>query len=71
LGETAGAVSVSTISAGSVASKRPDYALNSGTLTMSGAASFNVDTGLTATISSAIAGTNTLWKLGVGTFDLG
>jgi autotransporter-associated beta strand protein len=38
---------------------------------MSGVPSnFNVDTGVVATISSTIAGTNTLWKLGAGTLIL-
>src|SRR6185503_8473626 len=45
-------------------------ALNSGQLTMIGTASFNMDSGMTATISSTIAGTNTMMKLGTGTLIL-
>jgi autotransporter-associated beta strand protein len=68
---TAGAVTASTVSANSLAFKTTGYSLNSGTLTMIGAShSFEVDTGVTATISSAIAGTNTLVKLGAGTLIL-
>jgi len=67
---TAGAVTVSTVAANSVAFKTTGYALSAGTLTMAGAASFNVDTGVTATINSTLAGTNTLWKLGAGTLIL-
>lgn len=62
-----GAVTVSTVSANSLFFKTTGYSLNSGTLTMLGAAtSFNVDTGITATINSTIAGTNTMVKLGAG-----
>jgi autotransporter-associated beta strand protein len=64
---TAGAVTVSTVSPNSISLKASSYSLNSGTLTMIGAATFNVDTGITATVSSTIAGTNTLVKLGAGT----
>ncbi len=67
---TAGAVTASTVSANSVAFKTTGYSLNSGTLTMFGAASFNMDTGVTATVSSTIAGTNTMVKLGAGTLIL-
>lgn len=68
---TAGAVTASTISANSLAFKTSGYSVNSGTLTITGpASSFNVDTGVTATISSTIAGTNTMVKLGAGTLIL-
>ncbi len=67
---TAGAVTASTVSASNIAFKTTGYSINSGTLTMTGAANFNVDTGITATISSTIAGTNTIWKLGPGTLIL-
>jgi fibronectin-binding autotransporter adhesin len=67
---SAGAVTASSISANSLAFKTTGYSLTSGTLTMIDAASFNVDTGVTATISSAIAGTNTMWKLDAGTLIL-
>lgn len=67
---TAGTVTASTVTANSLAFKTTGYSVNSGPLTMSGAASFNVDSGVTATISSTIAGTNTLWKLGAGTLIL-
>src|SRR5438128_974219 len=68
---TAGAVTASTVSANSIAFKTTGYSLNAGMLTMIGAPpNFNVDTGVTATISSTIAGTNTIWKLGAGTLIL-
>lgn len=68
---TAGAVTASTISASNLSFRSSGYAVNSGTLTMTGVPSnFNVDTGVVATISSTIAGTNTLWKLGAGTLIL-
>jgi autotransporter-associated beta strand protein len=68
---TAGAVTASTISANSLAFKTTAYSVNSGTLTMMGVPSnFSVDTGVTATISSTIAGTNTMVKLGPGTLIL-
>jgi autotransporter-associated beta strand protein len=68
---TAGAVTASTISANSLSFKTTGYSVNSGTLTMTGVPSnFNVDTGVVAIISSTIAGTNTLWKLGAGTLIL-
>jgi len=67
---TAGTVPASTVSANSLAFKTTGYSVNSGTVTMIGAASFNVDTGVSATINSTIAGTNTLWKLGAGTLVL-
>src|SRR5437667_1495319 len=63
---TAGAVTVSTVSANSLAFKTTGYAVDSGMLTMIGAATFNVDAGLSATINSTIAGTNTQVKLGAG-----
>jgi len=67
---TASVVTGSTVSANSLAFKTNGYTINSGTLTMLGAATFNVDTGVTAVISSTIAGTNTLVKLGAGTLIL-
>lgn len=67
---TAGAVTASTVSANSLSFKTTGYAVDSGTLTMSGAASFTVNTGVVATISSTIAGTNTMSKLGAGTLVL-
>jgi len=67
---TAGTVPASAVSANSLAFKTTGYSVNSGTVTMIGAASFNVDTGVSATINSTIAGTNTLWKLGAGTLVL-
>src|SRR5436190_2563785 len=67
---TAGTVSASTISASNLAFKTTGYSVNSGTLTMNGAASITVDSNVTATISSTIAGTNTLWMLGAGTLIL-
>jgi len=61
----------STVSANSLAFKTTGYSINAGTLTMIGAPyAFTVDTGVTATISSTIAGTNTLVKLGAGTLIL-
>jgi fibronectin-binding autotransporter adhesin len=68
---TAGAVTASTVSANSLAFKTTGYSLNSGTLTMIGAANFDVDPGVTITINSTIAGTNTMVKLGLGTLILG
>jgi fibronectin-binding autotransporter adhesin len=68
---TAGAVTASTVSANSLSFKTTGYSVNSGMLTMIGAPyNFNVDSGVTATISSTIAGTNTLVKLGAGTLIL-
>lgn len=67
---TAGAVTASTISANSLAFKTTGYSVNSGTLTMVGAASFTADTGVIASVSSTIAGTNTMVKLGAGTLIL-
>ena len=68
---TAGVVTASTISANSLAFKTTGYSVNSGTLTMIGPASnFQVDAGVTATISSTIAGSNTMVKLGPGTLIL-
>src|SRR5207249_4247819 len=67
---SAGAESVSTVSANTIAFKTSGYSLNSGTVTMIGAASFTVDSGVTATIGSTISGTNTMMKLGLGTLIL-
>jgi autotransporter-associated beta strand protein len=67
---TAGAITASAVSANSLAFKTNGYTVNAGTLTMLGAANFTVDPGVTATINSAIAGTNTMWKLGGGTLIL-
>ena len=67
---TAGAVTASTVSANSLAFKTTGYSVNSGTLTMTGAASFTVDAGVTATIGSTIAGATTMMKLGAGTLIL-
>jgi len=67
---TAGAVTASTVSVGGLAFKTNGYSVNSGTLNMTGAATFNVDSGVTATVSSTIAGTNTMVKLGAGTLIL-
>ena len=68
---TASTVTASTVSASSLAFKTTGYMVNSGTLTMIGApSSFTVDSNVTATIGSTIAGTNTLWKLGPGTLTL-
>jgi autotransporter-associated beta strand protein len=69
---TAGAVTLSAVSANSLAFKTTGYSVNSGTLTMIGAAScpFDVAAGVTATISSSIAGSNTMVKLGAGTLIL-
>ena len=66
----AGAVPVSIVSANSVAFKTTGYSLGSGTLTMTGTAFFNVDTAITATVNTTLAGTNTIWKLGAGTLIL-
>src|SRR5437667_12191729 len=60
---TAGTVTASTISANSVAFKTTGYSINSGTLTMTGTASFTIGSGV-ATISSMIAGSATMVKLG-------
>ena len=68
---TAGAVSASTISAKSLAFKTTGYSVNSGELTMIGAPSnFTADSGVTATISSTIAGSVSMAKLGTGTLVL-
>lgn len=68
---TAGAVTVFSVSASTLAFKTTGYSVNSGTLTMIGAASsFDVDAGVTATMSSTIAGSNTMVKLGAGTLIL-
>ena len=68
---TAGTVTASTVSASNLVFKTTGYAVNAGTLSMMGAATFNVDSNVTATINSSIAGTNTLVKLGPGTLILG
>src|SRR6185369_16587561 len=69
---TAGTVTVSNVAANSLAFKTTGYLLNSGTLTMSGAPSnFTVDSNVTATINSTLAGSNPFWKLGPGTLVLG
>jgi hypothetical protein len=67
---TAGAVTASTISASNLIFKTTGYSVNSGTLNLIGAASVTVDAGVTATVASEIAGTNTMWKLGAGTLIL-
>jgi len=68
---TADAVTISTVSANSIAFKTTSYSVNSGTLTMIGAPStFSVDSGVTATIGSIIAGSVSMVKLGVGTLIL-
>src|SRR3989442_1757178 len=65
---TAGLATASNVSPNSLSFKTTGYSVNSGTLTMSGVPSnFTVDPGVTATISSTIAGTNTMVKLGAGT----
>src|ERR1051325_10774568 len=67
---SAGTVTASTVSTTGVLFKTTGYSVNSGTLAMTGTAAFNVDSNVTATINSAIAGTNTIWKLGPGTLVL-
>ena len=67
---TAGAVTASTVSANRLVFKTTGYSINSGTLTMSGAASFTVDSGVMATVNSTIAGATTMLKLGGGTLTL-
>jgi autotransporter-associated beta strand protein len=67
---TAGTVTASAISASNLIFKTTGYSVNSGTLNLIGAASFTVDAGVTATVVSTIAGTNTMWKLGAGTLIL-
>ena len=67
---TAGAVTLSTVSANSLSFNTTGYSLNSGTLTMTGAAVFHVDSNVTATINSTIAGSNVMVKLGAGTLIL-
>jgi autotransporter-associated beta strand protein len=68
---TAGPVTASTVSTSNLVFKTTGYAVNAGTLTMMGAATFNVDSNVTATINSSIAGTNTMVKLGPGMLILG
>jgi fibronectin-binding autotransporter adhesin len=68
---TAGAVNGSAVSANSLTFKTSGYSITTGTLTVTGVPStFNVDSGVTATIGSMIDGTNTMWKLGAGTLIL-
>jgi autotransporter-associated beta strand protein len=68
---SASAVTAANVSASSLTFKATGYSINSGTLTMVGVPSnFTVDSGVTATINSTIAGTNTLVKLGAGTLIL-
>ncbi len=67
---TPGVVTASTVSVSGLAFKTNGYSVNSGTLTMMGTATFSVDTGVTAIVSSTIAGTNTMVKLGAGTLIL-
>ena len=68
---TAGTVTASTVSASNITFKTTGYAVNSGTLTMIGnAPSFTVDSNVTATINSTIAGSNTISQLGAGTLVL-
>src|SRR5262249_23220543 len=65
---SAGAVNAATVSANSLAFKTTGYSIASGTLTMSAAPSnFTVDSNVTATVSSTIAGSNPLWQLGPAT----
>src|SRR6185503_18345706 len=64
-----GTINASAVSANSLDFKR-GYTVNSGTLTMMGAATINVDPSVTAIINSTIAGTNTIVKLGTGTLIL-
>src|SRR5262245_61921740 len=63
---SAGTVTASTLSASRLVFKTTGYLVDSGTLTMLNPASVTVDSGMTATIGSTIAGTNTLLKLGAG-----
>lgn len=67
---TAGTVISLTNSANSLSFKTSGFSINAGRLVMTAAATFNVDTGVTATISSTLAGTNTMLKLGAGTLIL-
>lgn len=67
---TAGTVTASAVSVSSLAFKTNGYSISSGTLTVIGSAIFNVDSNVTTTISSTIAGTNTMVKLGAGTLIL-
>ncbi len=67
----AGTVTASTVTANSLAFRTTGYLVDSGTLTIAGASSsFTVNAGVTATIGSTIAGTNSLSKLGLGTLVL-
>jgi autotransporter-associated beta strand protein len=62
---------IEVISVNSIAVKTTGYSITAGALSMSGVPSnITVDSGVTATIGSTIAGTNTLWKLGTGTLIL-
>ncbi len=66
-----GVVTASNVSLVSMAFKTTGYSINSGVLSMIASPSnFTVDSNVVATISSTIAGTNTLVKLGGGTLVL-
>jgi fibronectin-binding autotransporter adhesin len=67
---TAGTATASTITANSLTFKTTGYSVDSGTLTIRGVAFLIADSGVTATISSTIGGTNTMAKLGQGTLVL-
>lgn len=67
---TAAGLTASTVSAGSLTFKTTGYSVGSGMLTMTGSASFNVGSGVTVTVGSTIAGTNTILMLGLGTLIL-
>ena len=67
---TAGAVTASTVSVSGLVFTTNGYSVNSGTLNMTGTATFTVDAGVTSIVSSTIAGTNTMVKLGAGTLIL-
>jgi autotransporter-associated beta strand protein len=68
---TPGVVTASTVSARSLTFRTTGYSVNSGMLMMVGTPSnFTMDSGIVATISSAIAGSNNLVKLGMGTLVL-
>jgi len=67
---TAGTISPTTVSANSIAFKTTGYSVNSGTVNMMGAATFTVDSGVSTTIGSTIAGNATIVKLGAGTLTL-
>ncbi len=67
---TPGVVTASTVSVSGLAFKTNGYSVNSGVLNLTGGATFTVDAGVTSIISSTIAGTNTMVKLGAGTLIL-